>query len=471
MDSNFMQIPLLFGTKQNRNTMDYDETLNENMLAISSEIKNAAGYVRIMPGIKKVSDVNGVSRGVNWNTLESTPWRVMGNKIYNATGEVGDVPGMGVSPMAHSRSSVGVVADDKLYLFKYGGDRFLFSNWIDTSYNWGNVWDVCHLRQRYIFSQKGTDTFWCSDLEDETKPDKIAPAYRAESMPDGIIAIRSWRDYVVCFGGSSVEFFALTGSDQEIYQVQPSYTIDVGVIGRDTVCEYMDSFAFITSPSCGIVTVAVMNSGGGSWEDIASNQVKKLLEGYTVDQLAGVICERLYFQSHRLLLVHLPDQTLVYDHDVSVKMGRRVWSKIKTGTGSATHTSVHFMHEGNEITCGDKFYARKGKIDYTTSDQYGVNQEFVLYTPMINIDNAILSELEIDATSGGDTLIESMFFSASEDGVHFGRELPLVYNDKFKWLNRPVLRKLGRVRTKFSLKIRGVGSFPATLSKLRVRVT
>ena len=89
----------------------------------------------------------------------------------------------------------------------------------------------------------------------EDHPDKISPAYRAESMPDGIRAIRAWHDYIVTFGVSSIEFFGLTGGTDPIYAQQSSYTANVGICGREAVAEFADSFGFVTSPSCGVAPV------------------------------------------------------------------------------------------------------------------------------------------------------------------------------------------------------------------------
>lgn len=468
--SQIMQVPLTYGDGKNSLTMDFRTLMPENMIVVMRPTKGADGYMRVFPGIDKVSDVNGVSRGVQWNTQKDYPYRVMGTKLYGGDSEVGDVPGSGRAPMAHSRTSQAVVANGLLQLYPYAGGRKTFSNWDDTNYNLGVVHDVCHLRQRYIFSQENTDTFWCSDLDDESKPDKIAPAYRAESMPDGILAIRAWRDYVLCFGSASIEFFALTGNDQQIYQSQPSYTVDAGTVGRDAVCEYMNSFAFITGPSCGIITIALMNASGGSWSDIASNEVKKILESYSLQDLKVAFLERLAYHSHNLLIVHLPRHTLVYDSAASTALGFQVWTILKTGLGDGIFSGVDFMRDGTAITCGDLFASVKGKLTEEKSSQYSAQQEFILYTPMIPAENAIIADLEIDANGGHNSKANTIFISASEDGIRYGKEIAIRYTTPQHWLNRTLLRKVCRVRTAVSFKLRVVGADPVTLSRLRVRI-
>lgn len=468
-------IPLLYGDGRRTKTLDWSTLLPENMLAVSRTIKGGNGYMRMMPGIKKVADVAGISRGAEWNTVKAAPYRVMGNSLYLKETRVTSIDGSDRTPMAHSRDRVGIVTNGQMIMIGYNGSRNIFSNWTgpdDPTYNWGQINDVCHLRQRFIFSTKDSDTFWISDLLDETKPDKTAPAYRAESMPDGIVAIRAWRDYVLCFGSASIEFFGLTGDDQNVYASQQSYTIEAGTLGRESVCQYMETFAFLTSPFSGEYTIALMNPGGASWAEIASAEVKKILAEYTVEQLQSTRLESLSFETHKLLIVHLPDKTLVYDHPVSQTQGVPAWSYLKTGiNGINKYRAIDIINEGQRITCGDKLQPVVGQLDNTSSAQYGEDQEIVLYTPLLWAENAVLADFRIDASTGGDSVTSRLFISATEDGIIYGQEKLLAYNTPQQWLQNIIMRIVGRVRTAIGFKIRTVGATPATLSRARVRVT
>ncbi|AGZ17823.1 DNA stabilization protein [Enterobacteria phage IME_EC2] len=468
-------IPLLYGDGRRSTTLDWSTRLPENMLAVARTIKGGNGYMRMMPGIVKDKDVAGVSRGADWNTVKNATYRVMGDQLYLSGESVATISGVDRTPMAHSRNRVAIVSQNAMIMIGYDGSRNSFSNWTgedDPTYDWGDINDVCHLRQRFIFSTKNSDTFWISDLLDETKPDKTAPAYRAETMPDGIVAIRAWRDYVVCFGTASIEFFGLTGDDQNVYASQPSYTVEAGTIGRESVCEYMETFAFLTSPFSGDLTIAMMNPGGGTWNEIASAEIKKILADYDVADLADVRLESLSFETHKLLIVHLPDKTLVYDHPVSQAQGVPVWSYIKTGiNGIGPYRAVDFVNEGRVITCGDKLDPYLGKMDNTTSAQYGEDQEIVLYTPLLWAENAILADFRMDASTGGDSVASRIWLSATEDGIVYGQEKSIAYNTPYQWLQNVILRVVGRVRSAIGFKIRTVGATPATLSRARVRVT
>lgn len=478
-DGQIIQLPMTYGERKNKNTLDYDSNLPENMLAVSREIKGAAGYMRMYPGIKKKADVDGISRGVEWNTVKDSPYRTQGGRLYLNGADMGSVPGEGRVSMAHSRASQGVVSEGKLRLYRYDGETKIFENWDNdgqepTTYDWGIIDSVCHFRQRYIFSS-GAEEFWISDLTDESRPDYNAPYYRAETMPDGIVAVKSFRDFVVCFGKATVEFFTLTGNDGTIgpvFQSQPAYMGNFGIIGRDAVCYYAESFAFITSPATGIVTIGVMNATGGSWADIASSQVKKILASYTSSQLKDAICESIQFKSYNLLIVHLPNETLVYDGQVSQQTGVHQWCYIKSGiNGINPHRAIDYINEGSEITCGDKIDGTVGSLDETTITQYGKDQEIVVYSQPVAIENAILNDLEVDSNSGGSSVATRIFISASEDAVNWGMERPISFDKPQQWVKRVILRRVCRVRTSIAFKLRVVGATPVTISRLRVRVS
>jgi len=590
-----VQLPLIKGDGKSRYSMDWLDRLPVNMLPVPKPVKGANGYLRMFPGIEKKADANGLSRGVHWNTVKDSPYRVMGRKLYLDGVEIGDVSGAARVSMAHSRTSQAVSANGYLTLYRYepnddGDSVLIFSNWPATEttpatseiidqrthdsngdkltltaaqtngslvlnitpingsnsigsvvslsesdwgpgksqtqpsagipyltnvtvsgikfpgatltinytfnanggnttdfsriewvqnipesvktnaqYDWGDVGDVCRLRGRYVFAQEGTDTFWVSSLEDESKPDLIAPAYRAESMPDGILAVREWRDYILLFGTATIEFFALTGDANNILRSQPSYMVRYGVAGQFAVCDYMDTFGFVSSPARGQASVYMMSPQGGSAVEIATYHIKTILSEYTTEELKSTICERVYFKNHKVLLVHLPSHTLAYDAEASQQIGP-AWFILKTGTDNNVYRGIDFMNEGAEITVADKEEPLIGSLTDNLSSQYGIDQELILYTPMLQTKDAIVSDFEIDANTGAASSVTHVFVSVTEDGINYGMEKLVNYDSPWKWLSRTLWRRVGRVRTQMGFKIRMVGATPATLENCSVRL-
>ncbi|WP_259673113.1 packaged DNA stabilization protein gp10, partial [Providencia rettgeri] len=134
-------------------------------------------------------------------------------------------------------------------------------------YDLGEVVDVARLRGRYIWLQKGGERFGITDIEDESKPDRYRPFQTAESQPDGIIALGTWHDALICFGSSTIEYFAQTGSSDAnsmIYAVQPAYMVQMGIAGRDAKCRFGDSYAFISNPATGAPSVYMLAQGNAS---------------------------------------------------------------------------------------------------------------------------------------------------------------------------------------------------------------
>lgn len=262
------QLPLMKGVGKDFRNADYIDYLPVNMLATPKEILNSSGYLRSFPGIAKRSDVNGISRGVEYNMAQSAVYRVCGGKLYKGESEVGDVAGSGRVSMAHGRTSQAVGVNGQLVEYRYDGTVKTVSNWPAdsgfTQYELGAVRDITRLRGRYAWSKDGTDSWFITDLEDESHPDRYSAQYRAESQPDGIIGIGTWRDFIVCFGSSTIEYFSLTGATivgAALYVAQPSLMVQKGIAGTYCKTPFADSYAFISNPATGAPSVYIIGSG------------------------------------------------------------------------------------------------------------------------------------------------------------------------------------------------------------------
>ena len=660
-----LDIPLMKGEGRSSKNVDYVDLLPTNILPVLKSVDEAMGYFRFFPGIDKLQDVAGVSRGVHWNTVKNLPYRVSGNKLYLNGDDVGGVAGSGRVAMAHGRNSQAVSAGGDLTMYGYDGVVKQLSNWegsetfpgfdkviskavhnqagdsliitastesgkltlsltpatkggkkgavitrleddFSTSYSqskpaigtpyikdliitgikfagaklsikykfipnqtvvtnpwnalttgttnrakalktiweradadiesvatnmenindeiaapnsriaeigalwteidpinpsaaeviqfindnlgdipsdnysilefsqkvedtiipnpqydWGDVGDLCRIRGRYVFSQKGTDRFWLTSLEDESKIDKVAPAYSAENMPDGIVAIREWRDFIVAFGSSTIEFFRLTGNADNLVQVQPSYMVPVGIAGQFAITSFMDTFAFITSPAKGQVIIATM--GQGVYTEISGYLVNSILAEYTTEQLSTVVLESLSFTMHKLLFVHLPRETLLFD------AANGNWVRLKTGLNDDVYRAIDFMVEGGRVTCGDKLAGQLGVTNDKSSAQYEEDQEIILYSPIITATNSVGYDMEITSGQGLASVATRLLVSSTEDGVIYGNEIPVIVDKPSQWLGRSIIRRLGRIRYRIGFKLRIVGATPVTLSRFKMR--
>ncbi|MFP2385808.1 packaged DNA stabilization protein [Enterobacter ludwigii] len=468
------QLPLMKGVGKDYTNADYVDFLPVNMLATPKEVLNSNGYMRSFPGIKKRQDVDGISRGAMYNTHESVVYRVCGSKVYKDGIAIGNMPGLARVSMASSYNSQAVGANGNMTLFRYDGTIKTLSNWDIstgyTQYELGELRDLCRNRSRYIWSKSGTDSFFISDLDDESKPDRYSAEYRAESQPDGIIGIDNWRDFVVCFGTSTIEYFSLTGNASAVgvavYQVQPSMMVQKGIAGTYCKAKYADTHAIISNPATGAPSVYLINSG--SAQQIATFTIEKILQSYSADDLSKAYMEAIRLEAHELLIIHLINHVLVYDG--SVTQGGAQWAILKTGFNDGVHRSVDFIYEGNVITCGDKVSDSLGQMDKTISSQYGQEQEHLLYTPLFKADNARVFDFELESSTGVSQFAERMFISATTDGINYGREQMIPWNAPFRYDQRAIWKRLGRIRKNIGFRIRIITSSPVTLSGCQVRI-
>lgn len=465
------QLPLMKGTGKDYVSADYIDRLPVNMLATPKEILNASGYLRSFPGTDKRQDVAGVSRGAQYNTAQSAVYRVCGGKLYKGDKSINSVAGIGRVSMAHSATSQAIAVNGELRLYRYDGEVKTLSNWDGSDYEQyeiGSVRDVCRMRGRYIWVKDGTDTFGVTDLEDESHPDRYRAFYRAESQPDGIQGCDVWRDFVVMFGTATIEYFALTGATDTsaaIYIAQPSYMVTKGIAGTYCKTAFGGSHAFISHPATGAPSVYVVESGRAT--PIASASIEKILRSYTQGELSSGVMETLRFDSHELLIVHLPRHVLCYD--VSASQNGPQWAVLKTGIGDEPHRAIDFMFEGNEVSCGDKQEAVTGTLNFTESSQYGEQAEHILFTPMFRADNARVFDFELEASTGAAQEAERLFISATVDGISYSMEQSLISDEPFVYDRRVLWRRIGRVRKSIGFKVRVITRSPVTLSGCSVR--
>lgn len=324
------------------------------------------------------------------------------------------------------------------------------------------ILDVCRIRGRYVFSFAGTDTFMLTSLDDESKPDLIAAEYRAENMPDGILAMREYRDFILAFGSSTIEFFRLTGDSSNLIAFSSSYMVPIGIAGQFCVTEFSDTFAFISSPARGQVIVAAM--GQGTYSQISDRNTNKILAGYNKTELAGSFVESLKTDDNQFLIMHLPRHTLVYNATSSL------WSILKTGLKDGVHRSVDYRNEGDVVTCGDKLAGFLGKQDTTTSAQYGEDQEIILYSPLVGMEKSVMYDMQITANSGLSSQVRRIFVSSTSDGINYGDEEAIEFDGPWQWLRRAIKRRVGRIRLRIGVRLRIVGATPCTLSNFRARI-
>lgn len=338
-----------------------------------------------------------------------------------------------------------------------------------TQYELGSARDIVRARGRYVWAKDGTDSFFISDLQDESRPDRYSGEYRAESQPDGIIGMGVWHDFVVCFGTSTTEYFSLTGATTAgaaLYVANPAYMVMKGIAGTHCKCSFLDGFAIISNPATGAPSIYFVDSGQA--KPLGTASIDKILRDYTADELATGVLESLRFDAHELLIVHLPRHVLIYD--AAASQSGPQWCVLKTGLADAVYRAIDFIYEGNQITCGDKVSPVTGQLQFDISSQYDEKQEHLLFTPLFKADNARVFDFELEASTGVAQIADNLFLSATTDGINYGREQLIPWNAPFVYDRRVIWKRIGRIRKNVGFKVRIITKAPVTLSGCQVRI-
>ena len=88
---------------------------------------------------------------------------------------------------------------------------------------------------------------------------------------------------------------------------------------------------------------------------------------------------------------------------------------------------------------------------------------------MFKADNARAFDFELESTTGVTQLAEKMSVSATTDGINYGKEQLIPWNAPFRYDQRSILQRIGRIRKNIGFKIRIVTSSPVTLSGCQIR--
>ena len=346
-----------------------------------------------------------------------------------------------------------------------------------TDFDLTGVIDIDRHEGRYVWINK--NRLGCTaiskgktgdpDTVPEERPDYLAPFYAVESDPDENKAVKSWQGkYIAVFGRNTTQWFGLTGNEEQIYLPQKSMQTAAGIVGTHAICRYKDAFAAVGSTKGGTLQVMIITPG--TFKKISTSSVDIIVNKYKESELQDLLLETFLFNNHEFVIMHLPNETLVWDGS------QAVWFELKSGTeGSNPYVGRHVIYNQEEgLTIGDKSSGRVGKIDDNVSSQYGELVEFLLYTPFVrvNTDRGVvpLFDLKFDSIFGHVNEFQSIFISFTTDGLMYGNEYRLRYNDPRTYNSRPMIGNLGSVADSVGFKLRVQSKEPVNLSGFSVRI-
>lgn len=459
------QISLLSGIFTDSNA-DLRTSLPINLIPVPKDSGVSKGYLRFAPGLTQLGTGPGLDRGAI--VMDDACWRVMGSELIKvgATGVVttiGSVSGTDQVCMDYSTDYLCVVASGRAYLCSAAVTQV-------TDTDLGSPIDVVWVDGYFMFTDGAY--IYVTNLAD---PFSIDPTKYASSEidPDRITGLLKFRNEVYVLNRYTIEVFDNIGGTGFPFSRVSGGLIPKGCVGVRAKVLYGDSFAWVGSGRNEPCSVYVAN--GGSAVKIATREVEARLAAYSEAELAGVCIEAKADRMHQHLIIHLPNETLVYDAAASVAMEESVWFFLSTGA-----SGINPYRARNPVWCygkwivGDSDDARIGVVDEAVVTQYDEIAGWQFDTMLLYHEGngAQVHELELVGTTGRAALGETptVFHSYTVDGLTWSDERQTSMGTRGDTQHRVIFRRRGKMRNYRGERFRGANKTPISWMRLQARL-
>lgn len=380
---------------------DFRSSYPKNMVPVPKETGISKGYLRSADGMAEFANSiyssNSDRGGINWQdvcyrVIDAALTRVNANGTIDYFGFPVANDGKRVS-IVNSFDRLGIACAGKLYYYLPGiGVQQV------TDPDLGLVLDVIWI-SGYFMTTDGAHLV-VTDLND---PFSVNPLKygSSEASPDPVNSLLNIRNEAVAINRYTTEFFQNVGGSGFPFQRIESAMIPKGSIGTHATTYFLDSFAFVGGGDNEPLSVYVASTGNA--QKIATREIETILLGYTQAQLVDTVVEALDDRLHQFLFVHLPDQTLVYDHAASQAAGDPVWHIVTSGaSGELAYRARNYVFCYGKWLFGD---IQSQKIGYFTSAdarQFGNTVPWQFDTQFIYNDGSgfIIHNLELVPLTG-----------------------------------------------------------------------
>jgi hypothetical protein len=415
-----MQIPIISGIYTDGGP-DVRVSYPVNMMPVPKQNGINTGYIRPADGIVLHGAGPGVSRGgINWNGV---CYRVMGDRLVtvSASGVVTEVSatsiaGVDLVAMDYSFDRLAIAAGDRLYYY----DGSTLTQVTDADI--GVVVDVVWV-DGYFMTTDGENLI----VTELTNPFSVNPLKYGSSEidPDPVVALRKLRNEIMACNRYTIEVFDNIGGDFFPFQRVEGAQIQKGVIGTHACCVYVDTIAFIGSGRNEPPAVYVAQNATA--RKISSDDIDRVLGGFTEDQLSRCKVEARRVNDRQLLYIHLPDRCLVYDSESSVVMQTPVWFELTSSLqGYSRYLARDFVWAYDRWLCAHPGTESVGYMVDTIGSHWGADVRWEFGTLIIYNEGrgAIFHELELVALPGRTALGENpqIATSYSTDGLSWSQD-------------------------------------------------
>ena len=464
-----IKLPMIKGDR--KSDYDYRSNLPINLTAVERNIRGDQGYLLSHDGLTEFALTNGTARGGTFNERFNEHYRVSGD-LFESVSSVGVVTtigltaGKGVCLFSNSFNTQAILSDGNLFYW----DNSTLTKVTDPDL--GFPIDITWFKGIYVMTDG--EFLFHTDIANEFS---ISPLKYSSSefSSDRILAVaRDDHNQILAFNRYSTEYFYFDatvpiGTSVLVNISQASNKI--GIVG--THCQtLLDGLFFILggrqeeSPS-----VHILNAGQET--TIATREVDQVISKYTESELGTTILESRTVDRDKFLIVHLPNETLLYNHTVGKSIGlEAAWTYVKTGIEVDDPWRGRFGvfdPRAAKWIYGDMLENKLGYLDKQTASQYGAEVECTCYTPIIqDLETMSIDQFEIDTISGFSTNDFTSAFSLSYNGVTYGTEYWNLISLSQGYSRRYIARRVGYIQEDFNFKFRFVSVDKMSFAGLRV---
>lgn len=461
-----MQIPILNGIYADE-AADYRTSYPRNMIPVPKPQGVSQGYLRPADGILSFGTGPGADRGgINWNGVM---YRVMGTKLVKvdsagAVTTLGEVGGSGPTSMDYSFDRLGIVS---------GGNLFYWNGSTLTQVTDPDLGIVIDIRwiAGYFMLTDGTSLI-VTDLDDPTSINPLKYG-SAESDPDPVMAVDKLRNEAYALGRYTIEPYQNVGGDFFPLQVIEGAQIPRGIIGTHAYNIFLNTFAFVGSGRDESPAVWLMVPG--DTQKLSTREIEQVLQQYTEQELSQMVVEARVDKAHQHLLIHLPNECLVYDAAASQIVQEPVWFILDSGLGShSTYRARNLVWCYDKWLCGDPTGTGIGEMVDTVSEHFGdmIGWDFGTQIVYANGNDAIVHELELVCLPGRVPLGANpvVWTSYSYDGETWSQERAKYCGKQGDRTKRLVWRTQGQIRNVRIQRFRGTSDAHLSFARLEARL-
>lgn len=460
------QVPILSGIYADA-TSQLRTALPRNRVPVPTSSGISSGYLGPGFGIDTFASGPGLDRGsINWNGVM---YRVMGSKLVSidASGgvkDLGAVGGIGPVSLDYSFDRLSIASASNLFYWDLvNGIRQV------TDPDLGVVIDQMFIGG-YFMTTDGKDLV-VTDIND---PFAVNPLKYGSSEvdPDPIVALKRIRTEANALNRYTIETFQNVGGDFFPFQRIDGATIQKGCVGTHACCLFNESIAFLGSGRNEAPSVYFALSGNA--QKIATREIDVILSSYSETQLAASVMEAKVDKAHQHLMLHLPDQTLVFDANATAALGEPVWFTLDSSVvGNAAFRGRFHCWVYDDWFVGDTQAPQVGRIVDNKSTHYGQVVGWEFDTAIIYSEGAgaIVHEIELVCLPGNVAFGASpvVWTSYSLDGQKWSQERATNAGKAGQTDQRICWRRQGNFRNWRIQKFRGTSD--AHLAVIRLEMT